>query len=524
MRTTGSNNDSRRGASSPAIELLGIDKHFGPVHANKDISLTVEPGTIHGIIGENGAGKSTLMSILYGYYQADKGKILVDGTERKIRSSHEALDAGIGMVHQHFMLVDNFSVLENIILGIEGGLLLKSGKKSARDVLLRLERDYGLEVDPDEIIENLPVGLQQRVEILKALYRGAEVLILDEPTGVLTPQEAEDLFRILGSLREQGKTIILITHKLKEIMAITDSVSVMRQGEMVAHRQTADTSREQLAELMVGRKVLFDLNKRPPSPKEVVLDVANIELVDHQQVKRLKGVSFQVHAGEVVGIAGVSGNGQSELLEVLSGIEPLTSGQYTVGKHTVSPQNPYNPAMIRAAGVAHVPEDRQRMGLITSFSASESAVLGHHNESRYNGSVLMNHKTMEEECKARMAHYDVRPQNPSLQSANFSGGNQQKLVLAREMEQNAKLLLVGQPTRGVDIGAIEFIHQRLIDMRDNGNGVLLVSVELDEILSVADRILVMFSGQIVGEVDIQDADEKTIGLLMAGAGLEEDAA
>lgn len=497
---------------SPAIELIGIDKSFGPVHANKDINLTVEKGTIHGIIGENGAGKSTLMSILYGFYQADNGEIRVNGEKLVIADTDVAIDAGIGMVHQHFMLVEDFTVLENIMLGAEGGALLAKGASAARKELKRLEEEYGLEVDPDAVIEELPVGLQQRVEILKAMFRGAEILILDEPTGVLTPSEADHLFRILGMLRDQGKTIILITHKLREIMAITDKVSVMRRGEMVATRDTAETTVEELAELMVGRRVLLRVEKGEANPGDVALSVRNLTVHDGRGVPMVKNVSFDVRKGEIVGIAGVAGNGQSELLEALSGIRKPQSGEIWIdGKKVVHA----DPAKIRHAGVAHIPEDRHHMGLILPFEERENNILGYHHLEKYGRAGVLDRQAILEDAREKIEKYDIRPPNPMLKTANFSGGNQQKIVVAREIERDPDILLVGQPTRGVDIGAIEFIHRRIIDMRDSGKAVLLVSVELDEIRGLADRILVMFAGEVVGETT-PAADEQKLGLMMAG--------
>ncbi len=501
---------------SPAIELVDIDKRFGTVHANKAINLSVAAGSIHGIIGENGAGKSTLMSILYGFYKADGGEIFVNGEKRKIASSQDAIAAGIGMVHQHFMLVDTFSVLENVILGAEGGLLLKEGTTRAREELKRLEREYELEVDVDALVGDLPVGLQQRVEILKALYRGAQILILDEPTGVLTPQEADHLFRILRALKEQGKTIVLITHKLREIMAITDAVSVMRQGEMVAHRETAETSSEELAELMVGRKVLLRIEKGDAQPGRTVLEVDGISVADSLGVTRVKEVSFTVRAGEIVGIAGVSGNGQSELLAAVSGIVPLAGGRLALNGKPASGGPPHGAADFREMGLAHVPEDRHRMGLVIPFQACESAILGYQADPTCQRGPLLDRQRMVDEARRKMQAFDVRPCDPLLTTGNFSGGNQQKIVLAREIDRDPDILIVGQPTRGVDIGAIEFIHGRLIAMRDAGKAVLLVSVELDEIMSLADRILVMFDGRIVGEVAAEKATERLLGLMMAG--------
>ena len=500
-------------AMTPAIELIGIDKRFGAVHANNDVSLSIAKASIHGIIGENGAGKSTLMSILFGFYAADKGEIKVQGKAVKIKSSTDAIALGVGMVHQHFMLVDPFTVLENVILGAEGGALIGPALAKARTELKRLADEYELEVDPDAIVGELPVGLQQRVEILKALYKGADVLILDEPTGVLTPDEADHLFRILKTLRDQGKTVILITHKLREIMAITDHVSVMRRGEMVATKETEKTSVEELAELMVGRRVLLHVEKGKSNPGEVVLEVKDLVWRDRKGTPRVDGVSLTVRKGEIVGIAGVSGNGQSELLDVITGIAKATSGSVIFEGEDVTALN--DPAILRKRGLAHVPEDRQHRGLITSFSAAESAILGWHNDPELGQSYHLNSKAVIERCRKQMEEFDVRPANPLLKSSKFSGGNQQKLILAREIGSNPDLLIVGQPTRGVDIGAIEFIHKRLIQLRDMGKAILLVSVELDEIRSLSDRILVMFAGRVMGELD-STADERECGLLMAG--------
>ena len=499
--------------ATPAIELIGIDKRFGPVHANKDVSLAIGKGSIHGIIGENGAGKSTLMSILFGFYHADRGEIRVNGKPVRIKSSAGAIALGIGMVHQHFMLVDPFTVLENVVLGAEGGALIGPALAKARAELEHLAHNYELDVDPDAIVGKLPVGLQQRAEILKALFKGAEVLILDEPTGVLTPDEADHLFRILGQLRDQGKTIILITHKLREIMAITDHVSVMRRGEMVATKETKDTSVEELAELMVGRRVLLRVEKGPANPGATMLQVEDLTVRDHQGVARVDNVSFTVRAGEIVGIAGVSGNGQSELLEAITGIIRPEKGRVLVDGYDLCVA--CDPAQARARGMAHVPEDRQHRGLVSIFDAAESAILGWHHDAELGRGFYLDRGAVIAHCKRDMAEFDVRPAEPLLKSSKFSGGNQQKIILAREIGRDPKLLIVGQPTRGVDIGAIEFIHKRLIALRDAGKAILLVSVELDEIRSLSDRILVMFAGKVMGERDAT-ADERELGLLMAG--------
>ncbi len=505
------------GDAQYAIELKGISKAFGPVQANKDINIAVPKGTIHGIIGENGAGKSTLMSILYGFYKADAGQIFVDGKLTAIPDSQSAIRAGIGMVFQHFKLVQNFTVLENVILGAEDGPMLNTSLSRARKALADLAREYELDVDPDALIEDLSVGHQQRVEILKALYRQADILILDEPTGVLTPDEADHLFRILKGLKEQGKTVILITHKLREIMEATDNVSVMRRGTMVATVKTAETSPEALAELMVGRKVLLEVAKEPAQPGEVVLSVQNLRVKDDHGVERLKGVSFDIRAGEILGIAGVAGNGQSELLAALGGMTRGTGRITMKGAELPLSGKGADGQSRRAAGIAHVPEDRHHHGLILDFSAWENVALGYYNDPAYQKNALfMDNAALIADTERKMATFDVRPPIPSLPAKSFSGGNQQKIVVAREMERKPALLLIGQPTRGVDIGAIEFIHQQIVALRDAGTAVLLVSVELDEIMSLSDRIAVMFDGQIMGLRDPAQTNERELGLLMAG--------
>ena len=503
--------------SAPRLEIRNLTRHFGGEIVVDNVNLSISPGQVTCLLGPSGCGKSTTLRMIAGVDMQDSGEIWVDGQLVKIKDSSHALELGIGMVHQHFMLVENFSVLENVILGAEGGAVLKQGMDAAREELKRLEQEYSLDIDVDAIVEDLPVGLQQRVEILKALYRGAKILILDEPTGVLTPQEADHLFRILKSLKEQGVTVILITHKLREILASTDSVSVMRQGEMVAHRETSKTDKEELAELMVGKKVRLKVNKDEAKPEQTVLLAKDLSFFDGQGVERLKKVSLDLKAGEILGIAGVSGNGQSELLNVLSGITPMASGEIQFAGQTITANAPKNAAQMRDLKMAHVPEDRHKMGLVTGFEAYEAAVLGYHDSEAYNGSVLMKRGAMLEECNERMAAWDVRPPNPHLKTANFSGGNQQKIVIAREVEQNPNVLLIGQPTRGVDIGAIENIHEQIVKLRDAGKAILLVSVELDEIMALSDRIIVMFDGAVVGEVSASEADERTLGLMMANA-------
>ena len=506
----------------PAIELIDIDKSFGAVRANRHINLTVERGTIHGIIGENGAGKSTLMSIIYGFYRADSGEIRVGGRKVEIDDTSDAIAAGIGMVHQHFMLVENFTVVENVMLGAEKSPLLRSGIARVRAELKRLERDHSLDVDPDAIVEELPVGRQQRVEILKALYRGADILILDEPTGVLTPAEADHLFAVLRQLRDEGKTIVLITHKLREIMDVTDNVSVMRQGEMVATKKTSETSVGELAELMVGRRVLLTVEKGEAAPRDVKLSVRGLTVRDSRGVVMVDDVSFDVRAGEIVGIAGVAGNGQSELLEALSGIRRAERGRIDVLGREIDPREEADPAEMRRIGCAHVPEDRHHMGLVLPFEENENAILGYQRDPAFARGPLLDLDAMRRDARKKIEAYDIRPSDCRLKTANFSGGNQQKIVLAREMERDPDVLLIGQPTRGVDVGAIEFIHKRIVAMRDAGKAILLVSVELDEIRSLSDRILVMFAGRVVGERG-PDTSEGELGLLMAGVANREAA-
>jgi ABC-type uncharacterized transport system ATPase subunit len=501
---------------APAVELRGINKRFGAVHANKDIDLSIQVGTVAGIIGENGAGKSTLVSILYGFYTADEGEIRIGGDPVEIQSTADAISHGVGMVHQHFMLVPTMTVLENVMLGREGGFGLAAGEAATRARLAELGASYGLDIDPDALVADLPVGLQQRVEILKALLRGARLLILDEPTGVLTPREADRLFEILRMLKADGVTILLITHKLREIMEVTDTVAVMRHGEMVAHRETAETSREELARLMVGRDVLFSAKYHRPEIGDIALRVDDISLCDGRGAPLLEHITFDLRAGEILGIAGVAGNGQSELLDVLSGITAPDEGAARIGDTVIDSEHAVDPATLRDIGVAHIPEDRHRRGMVLSFSAAETSILGYHRGPEAGAGRLLDPAAIRARCAELMAHYDVRPPDPSLRSGGFSGGNQQKLVVAREIAAAPRVLLVGQPTRGVDIGAIEFIHKQLIAIRDAGCAILLVSVELEEIMALSDRILVMNDGRIVGEATHDEADVDRIGMMMAG--------
>ncbi len=504
------------GRAPPAIELRDINKTFGTVRANSDVCLNIDAVTIHGNVGENGAGKSTLMNILFGLYPADSGEMLTNGKPVIIHSTADAIDQGIGMVHQHFMLVPNFTALENVMLGSEGGMLLEKGRADTLSTLDRLAEDFGMSVDLDAMVGDLAVGLQQRVEIIKALKGGARILILDEPTGVLTPQEAESLFSILKTLKDSGVTILLITHKLAEIMTVTDNVSIMRNGRMVGHRKTSETTPAELAELMVGRKVLLRVDKGESKSGEIRLAVADLGCTSAQGARLITDISFEVRAGEILGVAGVAGNGQSELLEALSGMRAPSAGSITILGEAISAHQASDPERLRAVGLAHIPEDRHKHGLILGFEARENTILGYHNSAIGGAGRLFDRQAVTSHCQALMDTYDVRPQNPVLSGKNFSGGNQQKLVIAREMNAAPQVLVVGQPTRGVDIGAIEFIHKQLIGLRDAGCAILLVSVELEEILSLSDRILVMNNGRQVGIVARDEADEQTLGLMMAG--------
>ncbi len=506
-------------STQPAVQFRDISKAFGAVQANADISFSIAKGSIHGLVGENGAGKSTLMSILYGYYNADSGQILLDGQERQIRTSHEAIELGIGMVHQHFMLVENFTVLDNVMLGTEGGFKLAPKRPAVEAKLREICATYRLDVDPLAKIEDLSVGAQQRVEILKQIYRSANILILDEPTAVLTAQETESLFEILRLFKAEGKTIILITHKLQEIMDITDQVTVMRGGRVVGAVATSGTSKEELANMMVGRPIQSELPRAPYKPGATVLKVADLQLEDDQKVKLLADINFELRAGEIVAIAGVSGNGQSELMEILSGMRLPTSGKVDFQDKAL----PYAgrsdadglPGTFRDLGIAHIPEDRLRDGVIKDFSVNQNTVFGYQDKVT-NRWGLFDFEGIAKRCAEMIKAFDVRPANPELRIGQLSGGNQQKVVIAREVAAKPKLMLVGQPTRGVDIGTIESIHTQLLKMRDEGCAILLVSVELEEVRALADRILVMCGGKISGELRIDEFDTTRIGLLMGG--------
>jgi ABC-type uncharacterized transport system ATPase subunit len=502
--------------SDVAVEFRGVSKTFGSLRANNNVCLKIARGEIHGIIGENGAGKSTLMSMLYGLYRADVGEIWVTGAARDIARPTDAMALGIGMVHQHFMLVDSLSTIDNVILGAEGGFRLAACQRKAIDTLRELERTHHFQVPLDVPVRHLPVGLQQRVEILKALYRKARILILDEPTAVLTPTESTQLFEILKGLRKQGTTIIFISHKLGEITALTDTVTVMRQGCVVKTMPTAEATEGELAQLMIGRALSGARPRRSQGSTDIAIEARNLTYVDDRKVPRLKDVSLRLYRGEILGVAAVSGNGQSELLEILSGLLRPTQGDFTVNGHTFSRLAPARSQSVRDLDVAHVPEDRLRDGVVREFDAAECVLLGRHNDRRFNGRVFSRTDFVRLHTAALMSEHDVRPQNPGLKISAFSGGNQQKLVIGRELDNHPKILLIGQPTRGVDVGAIEAIHDRLISLRNGGAAILLVSSELEEIRALSDRIIVMCAGKLVGELAPHEYSDERLGLLMAG--------
>jgi ABC-type uncharacterized transport system ATPase subunit len=500
------------------IELRNITKRFGSVLANDRVSIKVEPGTIHAIVGENGAGKSTAMRIAYGFYTADSGDILVDGVERQIATPHDAIALGIGMVHQHFMLVETMSVAENIILGAEPGTIGSLDLRGAEAQIRALSDEFKLAINPAAIIEELSVGQQQRVELLKALYRNARLLILDEPTAVLTPQEVEEFFGILRGMRQQGKTIIIITHKLEEVLAISDEVTVMRDGRVVGEVKTSETNAAELARMMVGREVLLRVTKPDPRVGETVLKVVDLHVRLADGSERLRGVSFEVAAGEIVGVAGVEGNGQTELVEALAGlVEPSqVTGLVQYRGDNIAWATARDRIELK---IAHIPEDRHRRGLLLDFDLSENSILGVHYRKPAVSTlgVLLDDKAIRNHAVKIINEFDVRPPNPDLPARALSGGNQQKLIIGREFDLQPRLLLVSQPTRGVDIGAIEFIHRKLVELRDAGCAILLVSAELEEVTALSDRLLIIHEGQIAGEVDPKTTTVERIGCLMTGA-------
>lgn len=495
------------------LELRNITKRFGNVLANDHVNIVVKPGTIHAIVGENGAGKSTAMRIAYGFYKADEGEILVDGQVHQINSPHDAIALGIGMVHQHFMLVDTMTVAENIVLGAEPGSALSLDITKASAEIRKLSEEFKLAVNPNAVIERLSVGQQQRVELLKALYRHARLLILDEPTAVLTPQEVEEFFAILRRMREQGKTVVIITHKLAEVLSISDEVTVMRDGKVVGGVQTKDTNAAELARMMVGREVLLRVEKTDAKPGSAELTVRNLSVAGREG-KAVDGVSFEVRKGEIVGIAGVEGNGQTELIEALAGLveHSKLSGEIKLEERDITREGA---RIRRELGIAHIPEDRHRRGLLLEFDLAENSILGvHYRKPIVAYAGFLDQQAIRTRANEIIEGFDVRPANPDLPARALSGGNQQKLIIGREFKVDPKLLLVSQPTRGVDIGAIEFIHRKLVGLRDAGCAVLLVSAELEEVTSLADRLLIIHDGRIVGEVDPKVATIEEIGLLM----------
>ncbi|WP_232697110.1 ABC transporter ATP-binding protein [Brevibacillus daliensis] len=495
------------------VEMRGITKRFPGIIANDNINLKVKKGEIHALLGENGAGKSTLMNVLFGLYQPEEGEILINESPVKITSPNIANEMGIGMVHQHFMLVDPFTVTENIILGKEPKAGLKIDIASAAKKVQELSEQYGLKVDPYAKIADISVGMQQRVEILKTLYRGADILIFDEPTAVLTPQEILELIDIMHNLVKEGKTIILITHKLKEIMAVCDSVTIIRRGKTIDTLTVKETNINELASKMVGREVTFTVDKTEASPKQTILSVNNVTAMGNRGVNALNGISFEVKAGEILGIAGVDGNGQSELIEVLTGLQKAQSGSVTInGKEIMNK----TPRYISEEGLANIPEDRHKRGLVLDFSVAENLVLKSYYMDEYNKKGFLDYDKINVHATKLIEEFDVRTPSIHTLARALSGGNQQKGIIAREVDGDPDLLIAAQPTRGLDVGAIEFIHKRLIEQRDKGKAVLLISFELDEIRNVSDRIAVIYEGQIVGVVDPKTTNEEELGLMMSG--------
>ncbi len=503
---------ARPGEDALRLELHGITKRFGDLVANDHIDLTVEPGEIHALLGENGAGKSTLMNILYGLLHQDEGEIVVDGTARRFRNPGDAIAAGIGMVHQHFMLVPVFTVAENVMLGAEPtaalGLL---DRGAARARVSEVSKRYGLPVDPDATVADLPVGVQQRVEIVKALVREVDLLILDEPTAVLTPQETDELLEVMRTLKQAGKSIVFITHKLKEVKAIADRITVVRRGAVVGDARP-DASEDELAALMVGRTVKLKVDKEPARPGDPVLAVADLVVYDERGHRAVDGASFEVRAGEVLGVAGVQGNGQTELIEAVMGLRPVSGGRITLLDKDLTGRSTKE---ILESGVGYVPEDRSVDGLVRTFSVAENLILDQYDRPPYARGLALRPAAIAQGARERIAEFDVRTSSADAPVGTLSGGNQQKVIVARELARQVKLLIAAQPTRGVDVGSTEFIHARVVQERDNGAAVLLVSSELDEVLALADRIAVMYGGKILATLPA-DTPREQIGLLMAG--------
>ena len=501
-----------------AVEMRNITKLFPLVLANDKVTFLVKKGEIHALVGENGAGKSTLVNILYGLFRPDTGSIRVNGEDVQFTGPSDAIDHGIGMVHQHFMLVPPLTVAENVILGKEPSRRGFVAIKEANRIVRGLSEQYGLKVDPTAKVETLSVGIEQRIEIIKVLYRGAEVLILDEPTAVLTPQEVQEFFEILRSLKAQSKTIIFITHKLQEVMDISDMVTVMRQGRVVGSVATKETSRSDIATMMVGRTVLFRVERADAHPGEEVLRVQDLHALDNKRLPALRGVTFSVREGEILGVAGVEGNGQTELVEVLTGLRKAEKGGVKIHGTVITN---FTPKLVKEQGIGHIPEDRRRRGLVLDYTVAQNMVLGIHYRSPYvkrRGFDVINFAPIREKAERLIQEFDVRPADRENPAGNLSGGNQQKVIVAREFDQDPALLIAAQPTRGIDVGSIEFIHQRLIQARDAGKAVLMVSADLEEILSISDRIAVMYEGKIVGILSPEEANEERLGLMMTGGG------
>lgn len=498
------------------VEMLNIRKEFPGIVANDNITLQLRKGEIHALLGENGAGKSTLMGILFGMNQPDKGVIKVRGKEVKITNPNVANDLGIGMVHQHFKLVENFTVTQNIVLGCEPKILFGLGmdlNKAAKRIE-ELSKQYGLNVDPNAKIENISVGMQQRVEILKMLYRDADVLILDDPTAVLTPQEIDELIKIMKNLINEGKSIIIITHKLKEIKAAADRCTVIRRGRYIGTVDVKTTSEAEMAKMMVGREVSFKVNKKPAKPGDVVLDIKNLSVKNNKKVLGLKDFSIDVRAGEIVGIAGVEGNGQSELIEAITGLRKSESGTINFKNKDITRESIRNRIN---SGIAHIPEDRHKRGLVLDYTIEENMVLEVYDKKPFSNKGLLNKKEIKKYAEKIIDEFDVRSGEGAESIArSLSGGNQQKAIIGREIELNPELLIAAQPTRGLDVGSIEYIHKRLVEQRDSGKAVLLVSLELDEILNVSDRIAIINNGELIGVVNADETNENEVGLMMAG--------
>lgn len=501
-----------------ALRAHNITKRFPGVIANDSVDFTLRKGEIHALLGENGAGKSTLMNVIYGLYAPEEGEIYVDGERVTIQDPNDAIARGIGMVHQHFMLVPVFTVTENIVLGSEVTRGPTLDMSTARRRIRKLSEEFGLPVDPRAVVEDLPVGVQQRVEIVKALYRNARILVLDEPTAVLTPQEADDLFQVMRQLTERGVSIIFITHKLKEVLAVADRITVMRRGKVVGTTTPRESGEQELAAMMVGREVLLQVAKEPARPQDLVLQVNNLSVRDERGVQAVRDVSFEVRAGEVLGIAGVQGNGQTELAEVLTGLRPAETGQVLLEGNEM-PFN--NPRYLIEHGLAHIPEDRQKHGLVLPYSVADNLVLCTYYRRPFSRGIQRNDQPIVKNALDLIEEYDVRTPGPFVPAGNLSGGNQQKVIVARELSRPVHLLIANQPTRGLDVGSIEFIHKRIIEERDEGVGVLLISAELDEILALADRIAVIYHGSLVTTMPATEATREKLGLLMAGSSLED---